>query len=440
MQKKLSVSLLLALTAMSIAACGSNNNSNTASNAAKGSEPAESSQASASSSNESAVTESDIQPEAGAELKIWVDKTERTFIESVLPVFTAKYGVKATVEEVNVPDQEGKLETDGPTGVAADVVTLPHDKVPQAAKANLLLPNDLFEEETRATALETAIQASTYDGILYGYPETIETYALFYNKDLIATPPKTWDEVIAFAKTFNDPANRKYAIAWNHDTYFNSMFIQSFGGYIYGKDGTDPTDIGLNNEGAIEGMKFYQSLYDVVPVKTTDNKYDIRTELFSTGKLAMLIDGPWSLASFRGKVNMGVAPLPDLPGGKKTISMAGVRSFYVNSYTKYPNAAKLLARFLTTEEIQLKDFEMASIIPANKEANENEKIKNDPIINGFVEQFKNSTTMPSIPQINNVWLPAEAAFAAIWDNKDDVKGAMDKAVQSIQELNQTVGQ
>ena len=438
MQKKLSVVLLMALTAMSIAACGSDNNSNTASNGAEASGSTGSS--SASAPNESATTDEEVQPEAGAELKIWVDKTERTFIDSVLPLFTAKYGVKVTAEEVNVPDQGSKLETDGPIGVAADVVTLPHDKIPQAAKANLLLPNDLFEEETRATALETAIQASTYDGILYGYPETIETYALFYNKDLVPTPPKTWDEVIAFAKTFNDPANRKYAIAWNHDTYFNSMFIQSYGGYIYGKDGTDPTDIGLNNDGAIEGMKFYQSLYDVVPIKTTDNKYDIRTELFATGKLAMLIDGPWSLGSFLGKVNMGVAPLPDLPGGKKTISMAGVRSFYVNSYTKYPNAAKLLARFLSTEEVQLRDFEMASIIPANKAANENEKIKNDPIINGFVEQFKNSTTMPSIPQINNVWLPAEAAFASIWDNKDDVKGAMDKAVQSIQELNQTVGQ
>lgn len=424
---------------MSTAACGGKNDNGGNANGTSGAETTPASTESASPTDVSAPTD-EVQPEKGAELTIWVDKTERTFIDSVLPVFTAKYGVKVTAEEVNVPDQEGKLETDGPTGVAADVVTLPHDKVPQAAKANLLLPNDLFEEETRETALETAVQASSYDGILYGYPETIETYALFYNKDLVPTPPKTWDEVIAFAKTYNDPGNRKYAIAWNHDTYFNSMFIQSLGGYIYGKDGTDSTDIGLNNEGAIEGMKFYQSLYDVTPIKTTDNKYDIRTELFATGKLAMLIDGPWSLGSFLGKVNMGVAPLPDLPGGKKTISMAGVRSFYVNSYTKYPNAAKLLARYLTSEGIQLKDFEMASIIPANKNANENEKIKNDPIISGFVEQFKNSTTMPSITQINNVWLPAEAAFAAIWDNKGDVKGAMDKAVQSIKELNQTVGQ
>lgn len=437
MQKKLSVSLLLALTAMSIAACGSNNNSNTASNAADASGEASSSTASAA--NESATSEDDIQPEAGAELKIWVDKTERMFIDSVLPTFTAQYGVKVTAEEVNAPEQGSKLETDGPAGVAADVVMLPHNKLAPAAQANLLLPNDLFEDETKASALDTAVQASSYNGILYGYPETIETYAIIYNKDLISEVPKTWDEVVAFGKTFNDPANKKYAIAWLHNLYFVNMFIQPFGGYVFGKDATDPSDIGLNNAGAIEGLKYYQSLFDTIPVKTTDMTYDIQSELFLTGKLAMTIDGPWSLGSFRGKVNIGVAPLPDLPGGKKTVSMAGVRSFYVNSYTKYPNAAKLLARFLTTKDIQLKDFEMASIIPANKEANENEKIKNDPIINGFVEQFKSSIPMPSIPEFNNVWAPTDAAFASIWNNKDDVQKVMDKAVQSIQELNQTVG-
>ncbi|MFD0672555.1 maltose ABC transporter substrate-binding protein [Cohnella sp. GCM10027633] len=440
MAKKLSYAIILAMLAMSAAACGNSNDSSEGSQPTESAEQTQGATESASASNESAATDEEVKPESGAELKIWVDKTEKTFIEAVLPLYTATYGVPVKIEDVNAPDQLGKLETDGPAGVAGDVLMMPHDKLAQAASANLIMPNDLFEEETRANALETAVQASTYNGILYGYPETIETYALLYNKDLIAEAPKTWEEVIAFAKTYNDPANKKYAIAWLHNLYFNNMFMQPYGGYVFGKDGTDPSDIGINNEGAIEGMKFYQSLYDIVPIKTTDMKFDIQTELFSTGKLAMTIDGPWSVGSYQGKVNLGVAPLPDLPGGKKSISMAGVRSFYVNSYTKYPKAAKLLARFLITKEVQMKDFEMAHIIPANKEANNESKIKDDPIISGFVEQFKNSIPMPSIPQINNMWAPTDAAFASIWDSKKDVKETMDKAVESIKQLNETVGQ
>ncbi|QJD83811.1 sugar ABC transporter substrate-binding protein [Cohnella herbarum] len=433
---------LLALVTMMVfvlSACGGNNNKTDASpSASVASEETASESPSASNVSATEVAEPELKPEDGAKLKIWVDKTERTFIDSVLPDFKTKFGVDVTIEEVNIPNQAEKLETDGPAKLAADVLMLPHDKLSKLVVANLLLPNDLFEEETKASSLETAITASSYDGILYGYPETIETFGLFYNKALVKEVPKTWDEVIAFAKTFNDPANKKYTIAWLHNLYFNSMFIRPYGGYIFGKDGTDGSDIGLNNDGAVEGMKYYQSLFDIAPIKTTDLTYDIQSELFTSGKLAMTIDGPWSIGAYKGKVDFGIAPLPDLPGGKKSLSLAGVRSFYVNSYTEYPIAAKMLANFLVSKESALKDFELANIIPANKEANEDPRIKNDPILSGIVEQFKNSTPTPSIPEMNNVWGPTDAAFASIWNGKEDVKATLDKTVQSIKDLNSSV--
>ncbi|MEK0312447.1 sugar ABC transporter substrate-binding protein [Cohnella sp. 56] len=375
-----------------------------------------------------------MKPEEGAKLKIWTDKTERTFIESALADFKQQYGVDVAIEEVNIPNQAEKLETDGPAKLAADVLMLPHDKLSKLAVANLLLPNDLFEEETKAKTLETAIEASTYNGILYGYPQTIETYGLFYNKALVKEAPKTWDEVIAFAKTYNDPASKKYAITWLHNLYFNSMFITWKGGYIFGKDGTDAADIGLNGDMAVEGLKYYQGLKQIMPIKTSDLTFDIQAELFSSGKVAMSIDGPWSIASYKGKVDFGIAPLPAFPDGKPSMSLSGVRSFYVNSYTAYPNAAKLLANFLTSKENALKDFELAGIIPANKEASADPLIQNDPILSGIVEQFKNSKPMPSIPEMNSLYAPTDAAFATIWNTNADVKATMDKAVQSAKDL------
>jgi arabinogalactan oligomer/maltooligosaccharide transport system substrate-binding protein len=428
MRKRIGWLTLVALMVIVLAACGGGKNEPVAETQSAVTEVA------SASENVSATEEAEVTPEAGAKLKVWVDKTERTFMEAILPDFKAKYGVDVTMEEVNSPNQAEKLEIDGPAKLAADILMLPHDKLSKLAQANLLLPNDLFEEQTKASSLETAIAASSYDGILYGYPQTIETYALFYNKALVKEVPKTWEEVIAFAKEFNDPANKKYTIAWLHNLYFNSMFISPFGGYIFGKEGTDASDIGLNNAGAIEGMTFYKSLKEIAPLKTTDLTFDIQTELFTTGKLAMTIDGPWSIGSFKGKVDFAIAPLPELPGGKKTPSLAGVRSYYVNSYTAYPNASKLLAAFLISKESALKDFELANIIPANKEANEDPRIKNDPILSGIVEQFKNSTTTPLIPEMNNVWTPMDAAFATMWNDDSDVKVTLDKAVQSINDL------
>lgn len=428
MKKKAGLCTLIVMLVVVLAACSSGNNGSDS----NGNAPPQNVNASGTNSIEAPSGE--IVPEPGASLKIWVDRTERTFIDEVIPKFTEQYGIEVTIEEVNIPQQGERLETDGPANLAADVLMLPHDKLSKLVQANLIYPNDLFEEETKANSLETAIAASSIDGILYGYPQSIETFALFYNKALVNEPPATWGDVLAFAESYNDAANKKYAIAWLHNLYFNSMFMYPYGGYVFGNEGTNAADIGLNSPESVEGLKFYQSLREAAPINTTDLTYDIQLELFTSGKLAMTIDGPWSINAYQDKVDFGIVPLPDLPGGKKTISMAGVRSFYVNSYTAYPTAAKLLASYLISTENALKNFELANILPANKNAAEDPKIKNDPVLSGIVEQFKHSTTMPSIAEMNLVWAPTDAAFAAIWNNNADVQTTMDTAVQSIQDL------
>jgi len=433
MKKRTALSMLIVMIVFALAACSSGNNGSS-SNANTPATDAASQNANAAGADESAASGDEIAPEPGASLKIWVDRTERAFIDEVIPEFTEKYGVQVTIEEVNIPQQGERLETDGPANLAADVLMLPHDKLSKLVQANLIYPNDLFEEETKASSLETAIAASSIDGVLYGYPQSIETFALFYNKALVNEVPATWDDVLAFAEGYNDAASKKYAIAWLHNLYFNSMFMFPYGGYVFGDDGTDAADIGLNSPESVEGLKYYQSLKQAAPINTTDLTYDIQLELFTSGKLAMTIDGPWSINAYQGKVDFGIAPLPDLPGGKKTISMAGVRSFYVNSYTPYPTAAKLLASYLVSTENALKNFELANILPANKNAADDPRIKNDPILSGIVEQFNHSTTMPSIAEMNLVWAPTDAAFAAIWNNNADVQATMDTAVQSIKDL------
>src|SRR5690606_1259408 len=104
--------------------------------------------------------------------------------------------------------------------------------------------------------------------------------------------------------------------------YYTAPFIASSGGYFFGKDNTDPTDIGLNSPGAVEGFEFLQSLKPILPMNAGDVTYDVKTELFAGGKLALNIDGPWSVAAFKDKVNFGVAPLPQLPNGDDSVSFS----------------------------------------------------------------------------------------------------------------------
>lgn len=382
-----------------------------------------------------AAGDEELLPEPGASLVIWDANNQKAFLEEMGQAFEQEYGVPVKFEEVGNTDQVNKLMTDGPAGLAADVLLFPHDHLGNAATAGLLLPNTQFEEEVIAENVENAIKGVTYDEILYGYPRSVETYALIYNKDLIPNAPESFDEVFAFAETFNDPSQNKYAFAWELQQFFyNFAFLASQGGYMFGDDNTNSEDIGLNNDGAVAGAKFLQEIREkLLPLNTGDIDFDIKKGLFLEGSLALDINGPWAIADYKAEgLNFGVAPLPKVEGNTMT-SFSGVQAYYVNANSNYPQAAQLLARFLSTKEAQMKNFEQNSLIPSNKDVASDPAVTNDEVTKGFLAQFANSTPMPSIPEMGSVWNPITSAISEIWNDGKDAKTALDNAVNQIKE-------
>ena len=430
----------LVSTMLLLAACG--NTANSGNNGATNATPAPANTPAATNDAAAAPVEDEeeIVPEEGATLVVWESQDQRPFVEAIIAEFTAKYGIEVVFEEVGSPEQANRLNTDGAAGLGADVVVMAHDNLGKSVEAGLVLPNDFYELETREENSEIAVNAVTYDDVLYGYPKSVETYALFYNKDLVATPPATFEEVVEFAKTYNDPATNKYALMWEvGNFYFSYPFVAS-GGYVFGDGGKDASDIGLNNEGAVAGLNYYGSLKDsILPMNSGDVTYDIKMGFFTGGTLAMDINGPWTIAQYRDAgINFGVAPIPAINGQPAT-SFSGIKAWYVNSFSEYPNAARLFARFASTKEAQVLQYEKLGSLPANIEAANDPVIAQDEITQGFLAQFANSEPMPSIPEMGNVWSPIAAAFSDVWNSGKDAKEALDNAVQQIKDANANIG-
>lgn len=381
----------------------------------------------------------ELTPEDGAALTIWDGGDQKGFIEAVAAEFEEKYGVKVSFTELGADKAMTQMVTDGPAGVGADVFAGVHDQIGQGVTAGVIMPNDWFEEDIKARNSEVAVNALTYEGILYGYPKSVETTAVFYNKDLIDAVPANWDEVKAFAADFNDTKANKFAIMWNVGNGYNAYpFFGGYGAYVFGSDGTDPTDIGLNSEQGVEAATFLQSLKEILPLKSSDINGDISKSLFTSGKLAMNISGPWDVSSLReGVTNLGVGVYPSLPNGDPMKPFSGVKSYFVNAYTKYPNAAKLFAEFITNAENQTKNFEMTGALPANTEAAASEAVQSDEIAAAFLTQFENSIPMPSIPAMAQFWSPMEAALSELWNNGKDPKQVMDNVVEQMKSNIQT---
>jgi arabinogalactan oligomer/maltooligosaccharide transport system substrate-binding protein len=99
----------------------------------------------------------DQQPEKGAKLTMWANPgSQSDWARYVAQEYEKQYGIPVKVEEVKHTDAPGKMQTDGPAGVGADVFMAPHNSTGDLVTAGLVNENE-FADEYRKNFLEAAI-------------------------------------------------------------------------------------------------------------------------------------------------------------------------------------------------------------------------------------------------------------------------------------------
>lgn len=365
------------------------------------------------------------------ELKIWESSgAEAAYIQTAIREYKKiNPKIRISYEPVENTDARNKIELDGPAGVGADIFVAPHDHIGALVAGQHILP-----VEDAQTYMQDfyplAKKASTFDGIVYGYPLGAETYALFYNKDILPEPLDNWDAIVKFAERWNSRVENKYAITWPvNDPYYAFMFIDSFGAPLFGINGDNPKEHNLNSTAAITGLTYMQKIRKLIlDIPAGDASRDFSTASFQEGKSPMVITGSWKINEFKkNKMNFGVTTLPKFPGQKlPASSFSGVRLAFVSSYTDYPEEAMEFAKFLTSKEMLQKRFEITDQIPPRKDIE-----ISDPLNKGIVEQLKYSKPMPTITQLGTYWQIMGPAISGIWEG-DDVKKTMDIAARQME--------
>ena len=270
-------------------------------------------------------------------LKVWEsDKGPDKFIQEAGAAYT-KANPNVTVEYVHVDlgDAAGQIALDGPAGVGPDLFAAPHDKLGELVNSGHVAPT-VNPDKVKKQVLGACGQALTYEGKMYGYPVSAETYALFYNKDLIAEKdvPKTWEDLEKWTKEFNAANPGKYGFIMDvGNSYYTILFTTSSGNRLFGPSGTDTTSTNINSDASIKGMEFFQSLRSTLDVPAADVTTSMADAAFSSGKAAMHITGPWNIKPFvDAGINFGVAALPALPGDTKPCaSFSGTRAMFVSA-------------------------------------------------------------------------------------------------------------
>lgn len=347
------------------------------------------------------VTKNDNKETKSKELVVWSNlmDNEVAAVDEIAQQWAKENNKKVKV----VKDDSGYQEfltaansTKGPDMLFG----LAHNNLGTFQKAGLLeeVPSDFVNgDDYVGTNIWDAV---SYDGKAYAVPISMETYALFYNKDKVKILPTTMENLINQAKE-HGPSGFQFPI---NDFYYTAAFLQTYGGYIFGgsNGSLDINDLGFDNEGAIKAYQFLQDLVEKDKFMPADITQDIANSSFKSGDAIFYIGGPWDVSGFKeAGVNFGVTAIPTIDG-ENVKSFMGVQAAFVSSKSTAKDDAWDLMKYLI-ENSGEKLYEIGNRVPVLKSELDKEVVKGNEYTQGFISQTAYAVPMPNVSETQSIW-------------------------------------
>ncbi|MGZ3678050.1 MAG: sugar ABC transporter substrate-binding protein [Ktedonobacterales bacterium] len=309
-------------------------------------------------------------------------------------------------------------------GSGPDMIAWVDDSLGKLAKSRIVVPLDQYISKSYvdSTYNKAAAEGVTFEGKVYGVPESVEAITLMYNKKLVSASdlPKTTDDMLTFEQNYAKAHPKNYGIVWNtEDAYFNAPWFYGFGGFYVKEDGS----VGVNTPESIAAAKFIASFKPYLPKQPT---YDAASSLFSEGKAAAIINGPWSYSDYAKKagIDVGFATLPTTTAGTPAKPFVGVKSLWVTKLSKNVALDADILKFYTNKSNQIAMAVANGEIPSNTEADNDAQVKALASVGGYAAQAQLGTALPNTPYMSGLWKPVADALTAIWTGAQTPEVAM----------------
>ena len=360
-------------------------------------------------------------------LLIWINGDKGyNGLQKVGDAFTAESGVRVVVQHPE--GATDKFQAAAAAGKGPDIFCWPHDRTGEWARSGLLVPVHPPKRVLDAID-ESAWKAFTYKGKVWGYPLAIEAVGLVYNRDLVKTPPATFDEVIALDKELSKQG--KKALLWDYNkSFFTWPMLAGAGGEVFGRGPTgelDPSVVGVNNPGAVAGAEMLSRMIES-GVMPRGARYAEMEAGFARGEIAMMITGPWAWDNARkAKINFAVASVPAVIPGQPSKAFVGVLGCMIAAPSKVKDIAR---EFIENHLLQVDSLKIISAdVPLGTPANKVyfAELAGDGNIRATMENARMGEPLPNIPELGKFFPAMDAALEAISQGRQTPKEALDGA-------------
>ncbi|MFB7593675.1 ABC transporter substrate-binding protein [Streptomyces sp. NPDC056160] len=215
------------------------------------------------------------------------------------------------------------------------------------------------------------VDFGSYKGTYYGAARSVNTLALFYDKDVLAKAglkvPTTWAELRASAAKLTH--GKRYGLALSAGGAEDGVF--QFTPFMWSAGGDETR---LDGPRVVAALDFWKSLLkDGSLSKSTVSwtQADVNDQ-FMAGNAAMMINGPWQVETLNTKKSLhwGIAQIPVPRAGEKSVGPLGGAVLTVpntGDRTREKEAGRIVA-CLAGEKEQLTYALNSWMVPADERA------------------------------------------------------------------------
>lgn len=273
-------------------------------------------------------------------------------------------------QTTSFPDYWTKLPTLAASGRLPDIVSLQSLRAP--GFADLMEPLDarVAADKFDLGAFDPSIvEGLSRDGQHFALPYDFGPLVLYYNRDMLAkagikppAPGWTGDDFLAAAKALTKDG--AYGFAVSQPDAFIAYALSRGARYL-----DDAGEADLTNPGLTAAFTDYARLVSeakvapLLPASGTQSS-SLANGRFTSGNVAMYVDGPWQLINIKKKAGftVGVAPIPAREAGGTTISAGS--GFGIATTSKHKDAAWKAIQVMTGPEAEQYLAEQGRAFPA----------------------------------------------------------------------------
>lgn len=415
MKKKFGLLLFVALMAMFVIGCGSNDGEkdNGASND-KGEDGL---------SGEITVWAHPYTSEGDEEDAMW---------DEIINSFEEETGVKVNFEQIAWANRDQKILTALAANNGPDVFYAIPDQMPQYADEGMLLDiTPYLEDEDTEDFVDTAMAAVTWQDKVYGLPILQSAETLFYNLDVIEeigedpdNLPETWEEFEEWAEKAKEAGI--YATSFQGGGSMNNTLY----GYLWQAGGdviTEDSEVLINTPESVDAFEFINKMYENKWIPEDSITAMEHNGLWDAGKLLSINGSGASIQRFL-ELGQNVVIAPPMKNREQaTYGTTGM--FVVPSISENKDASVAFLQHMTNADNQRSFNATTQYIPTRESAKD---IYDD---HEFLEQLASYTeyALPGVihPKGRDIMPMIQAELQTMMEGDKTPQEAADAAAESI---------